>query len=50
MFNQTTDDIFSVDIRDMNSDGFVNDDVQYDTRCALLDSVYDSEIIDCVNK
>ena len=50
MFNQTTDDIFSVDIRDMNSDGFVNDDVQYDTRCALLNSVYDSEIIDCVNK
>ena len=37
-------------MRDMDSGIFLNDDVQYDTRCALLDSVYDSEIIDCVNK
>ena len=50
MFNQTTDDILSVDITDMNTAGLVNDNVQYDTRCALLNSVYDNEIIDCVNK
>ena len=50
MLNQTTHDICSVDMRDMDSGIFLNDDVQYDTRCALLDSVYDSEIIDCVNK
>ena len=48
MLNQTTHEISSVDIRDMNPDGFPNDDIQNDTFSSLFDFVYDSEIIDCV--